>query len=57
MNRYALSTINEAASEDHVDTEFSSMAELEAYVAQCGHDWTSLVVIVLPPKENKNEAR
>lgn len=56
MNRYMLSTINEAVGEDHVDAEFDSMAELEAYVVQCGHDWTSLVVIVLPPKENEDEA-
>lgn len=50
--RYMLSTINEAVGEDHVDAEFDSMEAILSYVAQCGHDWTSLVVIVLPAKDN-----
>lgn len=54
--RYMLSTINEAIGEDHVDAEFDSMEAILSYVEQCGHSWTSLVVIVLPSEEKTNEA-
>lgn len=54
--RYILGTINEIGREVHVDAEFSDMVALLEYVEQCGHNWTSLVVIVLPAKEMNNEA-
>jgi hypothetical protein len=54
--RFMLSVINEDIGEDHVDAEFASMEVLMNYVKQCGYAWTSLVVIVLPSKENNNEA-
>ena len=46
--KYVLSVINDKVGEDNVNHTFDSMEELLSYVHQCGHDWTSLIVIVLP---------
>lgn len=54
--KFILSVINDHLGEGHVNHKFDSMGELLSYVHQCGHAWTSLLVIVLPSEENKNEA-
>lgn len=53
--KFELVTVNESHTSDQVNHQFDSMDEMLAYVKLCGHDWTSLLVIILPSKEAAND--
>jgi hypothetical protein len=45
---FALTAVNTALAENHMNKPFKTMEDLLAFVKEEGFEWTSLTVIVLP---------